>query len=759
MSLFRVPYLTPTATRAGISLLEVLISIGILSIGLLATLALIPAGRSYMQKAAVDDRAAAIVPAAFAAVSGAGLLAMDASSWEDKGLVFNAPEPNVVIREQVGGTLNPTNGAIDNTAWSITSITSEQISQHWRQPNAPNATITGQVAPGGSGNQVNVSLTISAGGAATTVSPNVNQTTGAWAWTVFPNPLLAPAMTINTSGANIGQPNNNAFTDYSFAATVNDGTGPEKTASASPSGFRQYGQRRRRDTRQGVGTTAFRVPASAVRTNETAATATDIQLPTFAASQPPPGNAIWRSISTTVSGKVWRMNTGTLEGPFTQEVNFEDSNDAPPVLQAPSFPAGDITQDPGRWVDSDGNTVNPIVEEDKDWYRFSVAKNDLITISWQDSDKLDTSTGSPFPVWLNTTDDSRPALVPIADMSATNSRTYYFPADGFAVTRACLATSFNNTFNSTGSRLADRSNPGYTVTFTRYRAGDRAVVIDPLMATRLDKSLDLRDGRRLNFAQFPQLHRPTGTIQQTAIPRLNRQVFATSLASGAVDAAIAMADWTFRDQDSVAVSQSGDELAAPQQLYDFTSATPPASSLPLRRQSEGKGSWLVMLAPQDAGPVSVNWRPGKAFRLSLVVFNNRTLPAIANNADVSGEYALSGTWSDLDGTIAVTAPADTFSDDQELRDLFRAGSYVLLAPAGVSDASSVTQRFDWVRIQTSRINGSSDGGRTVTIMPETQPSDDVLSYGLRTVPYESPLAILAYQGVVSVVTKTIYLKP
>ena len=84
---------------------------------------------------------------------------------------------------------------------------------------------------------------------------------------------------------------------------------------------------------------------------------------------------------------------------------------------------------------------------------------------------------------------------------------------------------------------------------------------------------------------------------------------------------------------------------------------------------------------------------------------------------------------------------------------------MLLAPAGVSDASSVTQRFDWVRIQTSRINGSSDGGRTVTIMPETQPSDDVLSYGLRTVPYESPLAILAYQGVVSVVTKTIYLKP
>jgi hypothetical protein len=34
--------------RAGISLLEVLISIGVLSIGLLATMALIPAGRTYM---------------------------------------------------------------------------------------------------------------------------------------------------------------------------------------------------------------------------------------------------------------------------------------------------------------------------------------------------------------------------------------------------------------------------------------------------------------------------------------------------------------------------------------------------------------------------------------------------------------------------------------------------------------------------------------------------------------------------------------
>ena len=59
----------PRHSRRGISLLEVLISIGILSIGLLATLSLIPAGRTYMYKAAVDDRAAALIPAAFETTS------------------------------------------------------------------------------------------------------------------------------------------------------------------------------------------------------------------------------------------------------------------------------------------------------------------------------------------------------------------------------------------------------------------------------------------------------------------------------------------------------------------------------------------------------------------------------------------------------------------------------------------------------------------------------------------------------------------
>ena len=57
---------TRTPRRRGISLLEVLISIGILSIGLASVLALLPAGGSQARKAMIEDRRGALGDAAIA---------------------------------------------------------------------------------------------------------------------------------------------------------------------------------------------------------------------------------------------------------------------------------------------------------------------------------------------------------------------------------------------------------------------------------------------------------------------------------------------------------------------------------------------------------------------------------------------------------------------------------------------------------------------------------------------------------------------
>jgi hypothetical protein len=66
--------------RCAITLVEVLISMGILTIGLLSVAALFPVGGYYMRQGEVQDRAAAIAQAAFADVVARGML--KAESWQ-----------------------------------------------------------------------------------------------------------------------------------------------------------------------------------------------------------------------------------------------------------------------------------------------------------------------------------------------------------------------------------------------------------------------------------------------------------------------------------------------------------------------------------------------------------------------------------------------------------------------------------------------------------------------------------------------------
>ncbi|MEI7928058.1 MAG: prepilin-type N-terminal cleavage/methylation domain-containing protein, partial [Verrucomicrobiales bacterium] len=241
--------------RSGISLLEVLISIGILSIGLLSTLALIPAGRFYMKRAAVDDRAAAVIPSAFAALNTQGMLRVDASSWRP----WQGPS-RPESESEFGREL---------TSWTITSTTTEVISDRYspRQRTPLTSTINGSVPPPSSGNTLTVNLKIATSALSTNVSPTVSQTTGAWTYNL--SDLAAPDMQINESGKNVGEVSNTPYADYTFTATYTNGTGPATSAPASPSSIRQYGKRRSKDLRRGRAQATYQIPSSSVRGNET----------------------------------------------------------------------------------------------------------------------------------------------------------------------------------------------------------------------------------------------------------------------------------------------------------------------------------------------------------------------------------------------------------------------------------------------------------------------------------------------------------
>ena len=715
--------------RSGISLLEVLISIGILSIGLLSTLALIPAGRFYMKRAAVDDRAAAVVPSAFSNMSTQGMLGINASSWLPwQSGPINEPE-SPVIREL--------------TNWGIVSITSEVITGRHGRQRTPSATaVNGSVPPPPPGNTVAVSLKIETGAAPTFVSPTVNQSTGVWTYSL--PYMAAPDMEIFESGPQVGEVSNTPYADYTYTATYTNGIVPDTATTASPSSIRQYGQRRSTDERRGRVQATYQIPSSTALVNDTPDTATSLntQFPTFDVLTPPNGNRIWRAITASIpSASIARWNTGLREGDYSQELSFADSPNATgSVTLTTNPPSAPLTADCGdKWI------TGPTVKTDVDWYKFNVQRGDLVNIDW--SDPTSSLEASAFPLYLNTTDPSATPLTAVPALSSATSKTYYINADGFAVTRAAMNSAIIN-------RQAS-----YGVTFTRYRTGDRAVVIDPVMATRLDKTLPLQSARRMNFASFQQLYVPSLNIQPLVIPRLNREAYAQLHENNSADTALALSEFLFHGQDAIAIDPPIDEDSAPRQLYDLTK-----NGDPLRRRAEGKGSWMIMLEPTGPGPVSWNWSVGNSFNASIVVFDARPLPAIIAAPDIPGEYAFEAVWDDLDGMITATIPTSLGLVEDDIRPLFKAGYWMLVAPKTVSDASSAEQAFDWVQIVSATLQGTPDGGTVVKILPAKEPADSILNASLRSTanpgtPNQSHIWVLVYEGAVAVVTKTIQLQP
>jgi len=96
----------PRTPRRGISLLEVLISMGILTVGLLSVLALVPAGKSQAVKAVIYDRSSVMAANVAGDLIARGLLRP--SSWVTG--TATAPIPIAVFDPLYGGTSTFTSG-------------------------------------------------------------------------------------------------------------------------------------------------------------------------------------------------------------------------------------------------------------------------------------------------------------------------------------------------------------------------------------------------------------------------------------------------------------------------------------------------------------------------------------------------------------------------------------------------------------------------------------------------------------------------
>ena len=79
------------SNRRGITLMEVMISIGILAVGLTSVLSLIPAGKSEVSKAIVYDRASALAANALADAATFGLLKPGSLTWSGSTMAVFDP--------------------------------------------------------------------------------------------------------------------------------------------------------------------------------------------------------------------------------------------------------------------------------------------------------------------------------------------------------------------------------------------------------------------------------------------------------------------------------------------------------------------------------------------------------------------------------------------------------------------------------------------------------------------------------------------
>jgi hypothetical protein len=173
----------------------------------------------------------------------------------------------------------------------------------------------------------------------------------------------------------------------------------------------------------------------------------------------------------------------------------------------------------------------------------------------------------------------------------------------------------------------------------------------------------------------------------------------------------------------------------------------------MRRQKDDRMSWMLSVQPENGGSIQANWQAGNYFDVALVVFNNRVLPPVGST-QIEGEHSFDSWWNEDTGTISLSISRSSGIDGDDIRKMFAAGNWVMVAPK----RASRTQKIDWLQIQNAEF--VRDASQTVVeIIPRTEPVTSTLpgvTVGSAAIGNDAAnLVTLVYQGVVAVSRQSI----
>ena len=734
------------SNRSGITLLEVLISIGILAIGIVSTLALMPAGGSYLRRAKIENHSAALVHNAYNTATAAGLFRTDALFMEDK--VKNVTdeedpkkgfpvEPEDFVAKPGTQTINLPSNVLYYDYEVSPTLSNESPVTLTDDDQEQVVTITMKVSDSDP-DMIEVPLI------------PIELDDDDWSdgkkfgWELTPDLDLNPANTfsVNATG-DLTNWNENYYDEWSFEVEHDElsslGVQVEppvnstrESGDSGADGYRRYLARPYKVHRSGQATVRSLLSDSenqSHKNNQLPSTATVLNFP----------NSSFTMLR--VRGELWRYETGYRVGGYTRQWNLADK-----FMQELSPPKGDQfwvhTGSEGVWTDPSGDPKaidepDAIKEDPVDWFKTRVRSGAEVTIDFSRTNenildyslKSEGDSGSEcykFAVFLNDTGGS--PLFPQEGSVTAKRYTYKCKQAGWLYVKVQLKESvensaFNNTYRlNTISNTKGGFNPVLSYEFDLGISGHtRIVAYDPLMRSHLH-SIGSVGTELSSFAKFNQID-DEGNPVTLEIPRANwREVEEASTTSPTVGAALA--DRLCRQDDTLRVKMPDDEDLPSEQLFDALLFDNGDVDTLARRQSTGDMSWMMTVQPAAADeiPLRTHWKtPGNFIDVAFIIFDKRFMPL--SSSETAGAQDFLGSWSELTGMLDVLIPTDRNLEVADLKRMFPSNSWLMLAPRRYRD----NQKIDWIQIHTCEFTTEANGIRA-SILPVSEPMSDAMNH-------------------------------
>lgn len=803
----------PTRTNRGITLLEVLISIGILAIGLIGTLSLIPAGGSYLRKAQIEGRAASLIPNAFNTMQNAGLFGENAIDWTSHDSNHNEAEPDLW-----GYPSNPADVAIKNPSGATIVSWHVRDDPPW---------ISGSAADPSS----EIIVTASRIGAPPGEPPKEFKTesdeNGDWH-----TPLLSTSfsisdppnqeeerMKITNIGPSYDDISPNEYFDR-WTITLTKGGGnlsvqlPKKDGSYYPAReddaleqlsptqyrYKHYKKRRKWGYFEGTSQLDFSLPSYESflhRKNDLLNDAEELGL-----------SSGYDQNHCRIFGEVWRYDTGIRSGEYEEWQQYANEiTDGPdqPKDGDSYFTTDDAT---ATWVGASAEMEGAI-----DYYQFTVLRGQTFKVAWPENNTINNSLSDRY---LHAGDIpnlqvNRPVQIfwndlPLPGANYVQNETDFVlcsaPGTGIVKLRVELrpllpagdpdeatvnpwrknGEQFNEVYwrggiPRTSLNLNDSVSPflplgngtsfNYRLDLTVF-GSTQVALIDPLMAAKIQEFAGINHPALYKAAEFQQFT-DVSTIQVPfTLRRLNWKIVSDQRSTTNISS---VATGLCRPEDVVVVKETEDELEAPEPWFeeqplsdchrapvykrydngwdycDDCQRQCTFGQFPMARETDDRLSWMLTVQPERGGSIQNNWKAGNYFDVAVVVFHNRIFPT-EGFTQVEGEYAFDSLWNENTGTIRIEIDRSQGIDGDDIRKMFAAGNWVMVAPKKADEL----QKIDWLKIQNAEFTRSASQ-TIVEIIPASEPNTNT---DLTPVSPTTPnLVTLVYQGVVAVSRRSV----